>query len=714
MKKLLLVVVLFVLVILFFSFDGQTFLTLDYLKSSHLQFTRWYELHPWLVTGVFFLFYIAITALSLPGAALLTLAAGAWFGLGVGLVLVSFASSIGATLAFLVARYLARDHVQQRFARQLQALNAGIEQEGALYLLTLRLVPLIPFFIINMLMGLTRMPVRTFYGVSQLGMLPGTLVYVNAGTQLGKVQSTAEILSPALIGSLVVLALFPWLAKAIVNYWKRRQVYHGWSKPKQFERNLIVIGAGAAGLVSSYIAAAVKAKVTLIEAHKMGGDCLNYGCVPSKALIKSANVAHQVARAQQWGIMASGQVDFKAVMQRLAQVIKAIEPHDSMERYTELGVEVVQGRATLTDPWTVEVSLPDGSTCRLTARSIILATGASPVIPKIKGIEKSGYVTSETLWERLAQYEQIPSEIVIMGGGAIGCELAQALQRLGAKVTLIVRAERLIRRDDEEISLLVQQHLEREGVRVLTQCEWLACEQGAMNTVVLQQQEQILTLPYELLIFALGREPRLKGLGLERLGIEPDSPLAVDDYLATRYPHIYVAGDVVGEMQFTHVAAHHAWYAAVNSLFGIVRRFKVDRRVIPRVMFTDPEVAQVGLNEQMAQQQGITYEVSRFDLAELDRAITEGLRDGFIKVLTVPQSDKILGVTIVGTHAGELLAEYTLAMKQGIGLNKLLGTIHPYPTWGEANKYAAGVWKKAHAPRFLLKVITYFHQWRRG
>lgn len=714
MNKLLLIALLFILVVLFFIFDAQQFLSLSYLKASQAQFAEWYAHYPWLVLGSFFVFYVAITALSLPGAAILTLAAGALFGLGTGLVLVSFASSIGATLAFLAARYLIRDQVQQRFAQPLQTINAGIAKEGALYLLTLRLVPLIPFFVINILMGLTRMPLRTFYWVSQLGMLPGTLVYVNAGTQLGKVQSTAEILSPALVGSLVLLALFPWLAKALVDYVKQQRIYQGWSKPKHFERNIIVIGAGAAGLVSSYIAAAVKAKVTLIEAHKMGGDCLNYGCVPSKALIKSAKIAHQIATAREFGVLATGQVDFKTVMQRVAQVIQTVEPHDSVERYTQLGVEVLQGYATLQDPWTVQVALHEGTTRTLTARNIVLATGASPVVPPIKGIEHSGYVTSETVWERLMQYEQIPQAVLLMGGGAISCELAQAFQRLGAQVTIIIRAKRLLSRDDEEVAVGVQQQLEAEGVKILTDCQWLECkqDQDALKSIVLQRQGEVFELPYELLICALGRKPRLEGFGLEALGLVTDPNLEVDDYLATRYPHIYVAGDVAGELQFTHVAAHHAWYATVNSLFGVFKRFKVDRRVIPRVMFTDPEVAQVGLTEQMAQQQGIAYEVSRFELAELDRAITEGQRGGFIKVLTPTKSDKILGVTIVSAHAGELIAEYTLAVKQGIGLNKLLGTIHPYPTWSEANKYVAGVWKKAHAPKHLLTLVEYFHQWR--
>jgi pyruvate/2-oxoglutarate dehydrogenase complex dihydrolipoamide dehydrogenase (E3) component/uncharacterized membrane protein YdjX (TVP38/TMEM64 family) len=690
------------------------YLTLESLKASQIYLAQLYEQSPWLVLSVFFLFYVGVTALSLPGAAILTLAAGALFGLGTGLVLVSFASSIGATVAFLVARYLARDAIEKRFPTQLKTINAGIAKEGSLYLLTLRLVPLVPFFLINLLMGLTQMRVRTFYWVSQLGMLLGTVVYVNAGTQLSKIQSLNQIVSPILVISLALLALFPWLAKSALAYWQRRKVYQGWLRPSVFDRNLIVIGGGAAGLVSSYIAATVKAKVTLIEAHKLGGDCLNYGCVPSKALIKSAKVAQQIRTAQKYGVQASVAVDFKAVMQRVREVIQAIEPHDSVERYTKLGVEVVQGYARFKDPWTIEIALNNQSTQTLTARNIILATGASPIVPNVRGIENSGYVTSDMLWEYLERCEQAPDNVVIVGGGAIGCELAQALQRLGSNVTLVEKRERLLARDDSEVAAFIKDQLEQEGVRVLTQSTWLSCQQNPEYSISIHYQHQVLQLRYDLLICALGRKPRLTGLGLEQLNIDTTKPLEINEYLQTQYPHIYVAGDVVGDMQFTHVAAHYAWYASVNSLFGMFKRFKVDRRVIPRVMFTDPEVAHVGLTEAAAQAQGIAYEVTRYELNELDRAITEGHRKGFIKVLTVPHKDKILGVTIVGAYAGEILSEWVLAMRQGIGLTNVLSTIHAYPTWGEASKYVAGEWKRQHVSGRLFKYSEQLHKWLRG
>lgn len=716
MKKILLLLSCTGLIVLFFALDLDRYFTLEQLKASQTQFATWQAAHPYLVALAYFCLYILITALSLPGAAILTLAGGALFGLWQGLVLVSFASSIGATLAFLASRYLFRASVEQRFSKQLKAINQGITKEGAFYLFTLRLVPLFPFFIINLLMGLTQLPTRTFYWVSQLGMLAGTLVYVNAGTQLAQINSLPAILAPSLIVSFTLIGLFPWIAKALLSFIQKRRIYKNFKRPVKFDRNLIIIGAGAAGLVSAYIAAAVKAKVTLIEAHKMGGDCLNYGCVPSKALIKTAKLAQQIQQSADYGIATNPPtINFRQVMQRVQAVIRAIEPHDSVERYHQLGVEVIQGYAKLIDPWTVEIQLNNGSTRTLNARSIILATGAQAVVPAIPGLETSAYVTSDTLWERFAELEAAPKRLAILGGGPIGCELAQAFARLGSQVTIIEKAERILAREDMDVARLVAQSLSVDGVKLLTSHHALRFVVETENkTLVVEHQGQEHSIPYDQVILALGRKARLTGFGLESLGLSTEHKLISNEYLETLFPHIYAAGDVVGSYQFTHVAAHQAWYASVNALFGIFKRFKVDYRVIPRVTFVDPEIATVGFNEQEAQAQNISYELSQFELAELDRAIADGSTQGFIKVLTVPHKDKILGVTIVGAQAGELLAEYVLAMKQGLGLNKILGTVHSYPTLAEANKYVAGTWKRQHAPEALLAWIARYHTWRRG
>ncbi|WP_107852894.1 FAD-dependent oxidoreductase [Oceanimonas marisflavi] len=716
MKKILLLALIALLILAFFTLDLDRWLTLDVLRQHQAAIAEMRAGSPWLMAGGFFGLYVLMAALSLPGAAIMTLAAGALFGIIEGLVLVSFASSLGATLAFLVARFLLREQVQSRFGNRLQAINRGIEKDGAFYLFTLRLVPVFPFFVINLVMGLTPLATRTFYWVSQLGMLPGTLVYVNAGTQLAAIEQPGDILSPMLLGSFALLGLFPWLARWVLQRIRRHRVYTGYSRPSRFDRNLIVIGAGAAGLVSAYIAAAVKAKVTLIEAGEMGGDCLNTGCVPSKALIKSARVAHQLRHADRYGLRAGQpEFSFRQVMARVQRIIDKVAPHDSVARYTELGVEVIKGYARLVDPWTVEITQADGQTQRLTTRSIIIAAGAEPLAPPLPGLNDVDYLTSDTLWQAMSERDTPPARLLVLGGGPIGCELAQAFARLGSAVTLVQRNARLMPKEDSEVSDWVKSALVADGVRVLTGCDVERVERtGDGLRLHAQQGDTPLEIDADTLLLALGRRARLTGYGLQELGIPAERTIDTNDYLETLFPHIYAAGDVAGPYQFTHTAAHMAWYASVNALFGQFRRFAVDYRVIPWCTFVDPEVARVGLNEQEAGKQGVPFEVTRFELNELDRAITDSAEQGFIKVLTEPGKDRILGVTIVGQHAGELLAEYVLAMKHNLGLNKILGTIHVYPTLAEANKYAAGEWKRAHAPKRLLAWLARYHAWRLG
>ena len=729
MKKSLLLLLVIALVAAFFGLGLHRQLDLDSLKAGMGQFAAWRDASPLLVAGAYFVLYVIVTALSLPGAAVMTLAGGALFGLGWGLLIVSFASTIGATLAFLVSRHLLRDSVQARFGDRLQAINDGIARDGAFYLFTLRLVPVFPFFLINLLMGLTPIRAATFYWVSQLGMLPGTLVYVNAGTELAAVTSLAGVLSPAVLFSFALLGVFPLLARKAVAWVQARRVYARWPRPARFERNLVVIGAGAAGLVTAYIAAAVKAKVTLVEAHKMGGDCLNTGCVPSKALIRSAKLAHQIRHAGHYGLdTAEPRFSFRTVMARVHEVIRKVEPHDSIARYTGLGVEVVPGYARVLDPWTVEIALNEGGTRRITTRSIVIAAGARPAVPPLPGLDAVGYLTSDTVWEAFARLDAPPRRLVVLGGGPIGCELAQCFARLGSQVIQIGRAPQLLPREDEDVAAFARAMLERDGVQVLTGFEALRCEledaegagssadapTGARKFIVVARAGEELRIEFDELLCAVGRVARLDGYGLEEIGIAVKQTVVTNDYLETLYPNIYAAGDVAGPYQFTHVAAHQAWYAAVNALFGNLRRFKVDYRVVPHTTFIDPEVARVGVNEREARARGIAFEVTRYDLDDLDRAIADGADHGFVKVLTAPGKDRILGVTIVGEHAGELLAEFTLAMKHGLGLNKILATIHTYPTLSEASKYAAGEWKRAHAPQRVLGWLARYHAWRRG
>ena len=708
-KKIAVISVIALAITAWFYLDLGSYLQFDTLQQRVGELRAWYAENPALAGLLYFALYVAVTALSVPGAAIMTLAGGALFGFWYALLLVSFASSIGATLAFLVSRLLLRDWVQDKFGRQLRAVNSGFEKDGAFYLFSLRLVPIFPFFVINLLMGL--LPIRPwrYYWVSQLGMLPATAAYVNAGTQLGELESASGIISPALLLSFVLLAIFPLLAKWLLGYIQARRVLAPYRRPTRYDTNVIVIGAGSAGLVASLIAATVKAKVTLIERHKMGGDCLNTGCVPSKALIRSARIAEYARRGEEYGLEPmSVQVNFRQVMERVQAVVKTIEPHDSVERFTSLGVDCLQGNARIVSPWEVEVN---GRT--LSARNIIIASGARPRVPDIPGLAELDYLTSDTVWE----IREAPAHLLVVGAGPIGCELAQAFVGLGTRVTLVTHAARILPREDPEVSAALAATLAARGLTLHTSYEPLEFrrepdgQRATFNTPDGQRE-----LAFDRVLVAVGRHANVEDMGLEALGIPLTAAgtVAVDDHLRTRIPSIFACGDVAGPYQFTHMASHQAWYATVNALFGRFRKFKVDYSIVPWATFTDPEVARVGLNEQDARARGVPYEVTRYDIDDLDRAIADGEAHGFIKVLTVPGKDRILGATIVGYHAAELLAEFVLAMKHGIGLGKILATIHVYPTLGESNRFLASEWRKARKPERLLGWVERYHRWCRG
>ncbi|BBT95914.1 pyridine nucleotide-disulfide oxidoreductase [Aeromonas veronii] len=712
--RLLLALVMGSLIGAFFALDLGRYLTLDALQAQQAAVAQWVDSHFVSASLLFVLIYVLSTALSLPGASLLTLGGSAVFGVAWGLLLVSFASTLGATLAFLSARFLLRDWVTARFGDKLATFQSGMAKEGAFYLLSLRLIPIFPFFLVNLLMGLTPIRVSTYYWVSQLGMLPGTFVYVLAGSELGQLTSTGNILSPGLMVALTLLGLMPWLVKKLTTHLAQRRLLAPYRKPAHYDYNLLVIGAGAGGLVTSYIAAAVKAKVALIEKHKMGGDCLNSGCVPSKALIRSARFAAEQRKADELGFSPShSRADFAAVMERVAEVIKEIEPHDSVERYEGLGVECIEGEARLVSPWEVEVN---GQ--RLASRHIVIATGARPLVPKLPGLDQVPYLTSDSLW----QLRTPPRRLLVLGGGPIGCELAQSFALLGIPVTLVELSEQLLPREDREVADALAGQMSRDGVQLLTgwraeRADYLPAAEGDLPIrLQLRRGDETQVVEGDQLLLALGRVANVSGFGLEALGVElaPRGTIAVDGFLTTNFPSILAVGDVAGPYQFTHFAAHQAWYAAVNALFGQFKRFRADYRVIPAATYTTPEIARVGLNRKEAEAQRIPFEATRFELAELDRAIADGERHGFVEVLTVPGKDTILGATIVGTHAGERIAEFVLAMRHRLGLGKILGTIHAYPTLMEGNKYVAGEWKRAHQPTRVLALLARYHRWRRG
>lgn len=715
--KLLLLAAIAVLLVIFFVFDLGQYLTLDYLKSQRQYLQDQYTQYPLLALFIFAIIYILVTALSLPGAAIMTLAGGAIFGLLKGVIVVSVASTIGATLAFLCSRFFLKDYVQSKFARQLEPINKGVAKEGAFFLFTMRLIPAFPFFLVNLAMGLTKIRTLTFFFVSQLGMLPGTVVFVNAGYELGKLDSLSGILSPNLLISFALIGIAPFIFKSIIEYVRGRKYIKKYKKPKTFDYNVVAIGAGSGGLVASYIAAAVKAKVALIERHKMGGDCLNTGCVPSKALIRSAKMIHYYKNSEKYGIKSVNcDYEFADVMERVQSVIKKIEPHDSVERYTQLGVDCIQGDAKILSPYEVQV---DGRI--LKTKNIIIATGARPFVPPIEGLDQVPHLTSDTIWN----LRQRPEKLVVLGGGPIGSELAQSFQRLGSQVTIVELGPSVMGREDKEICEAVMEQFKKDGMNVLThhkahrfvkegEKNFLIC-QKSQNTKENQEAETV-KVEFDQVLIALGRRANVSGFGLEELDVKltERGTIEADEFLRTNYPNIYACGDVAGPYQFTHTAAHQAWYASVNALFSPVKKFKVDYSVIPWATFTDPEVARVGLNEKEANEKDIKYEVTTYGIDDLDRAIADGTDSGIVKVLTQPGSDRILGVTIMGHHSGDLIAEFILAMKYKIGLNKILGTIHIYPTNAEMNKYVAGNWKRAHAPEGLLEWIKKWHTWRRN
>ncbi|MEG1832969.1 MAG: FAD-dependent oxidoreductase [Burkholderiaceae bacterium] len=713
MKRILLLAAIAAAILAFFVFDLDRVFTREFFIANKAAIDAAHLAHPWRTAAIYFALYVAMAGLSLPGATVLTLAGGAVFGLWKGVILISLASTLGATVAFLTSRFLLSDWVRARLGGRLARIDQGIAREGAFYLFALRLVPAFPFWLVNLAMGLTRMKPLTYLWVSQLGMLPATVVYTWAGTQLG-----AFKLSAGLILAFVALGLLPLAAKRGLDALRARRVVSRWSQPARFDFNLVVIGAGAAGLVSSLIAAATRAKVALVERHRMGGDCLNTGCVPSKTLIRTARLLRDVSRHQALGVpSARATPDFGAAMERVRRAIKTIAPHDSVERYTGLGVEVVQGSARITSPWTVEVQTAEGPRT-LTTKAIVIATGARPVVPPIPGIDLVGYLTSETLWD----LRENPGHLLLLGAGPIGCELAMALSRLGVTVTLLDQGPRVLPREDDEVSALVRERLAAEGVKVRTSYR--------AKAFIIDGDEKMLVadatderggtverrIGFDQLLVAAGRVANTHGLGLEELGIATthSRTVEVDAGLQTIYPNITAAGDVAGPWQFTHTASHQAWTAAVNALFGSFKRFRQDTSVIPWCTYLDPEVARVGLNEREARAKAIAFEVVRYELAGLDRAITDEATTGWVKVLVAPGSDKILGATIVAEHAGEMIAEFVLAMKHGLGLNQILATLHTYPTWMEANKAAAGQWRRAQVTQAQTDFLASFQSWRRG
>jgi pyruvate/2-oxoglutarate dehydrogenase complex dihydrolipoamide dehydrogenase (E3) component/uncharacterized membrane protein YdjX (TVP38/TMEM64 family) len=707
--KLILVALLVIAVFGYITLDLGQYLTLEYAQSQ-LSKIQDYKNENFAQTAViYFIGYVIATGLSIPGAIIITLLGGAIFGLFWGTLLVSFASSIGATLAFLASRVLLRDWVQRRFGDYLAPLNKGIEKDGSFYLFSIRMVPLFPFIVVNLLMGLTAIRTTSFYLASQAGMLIGTAVYVNAGSELSQISSLSGLVSPPVLGSLVLLGVFPLIAKLILNSIQRNKALQSFEKPKRFDANVVVVGAGSAGLVASLITAGAKAKVILIEKHKMGGDCLNTGCVPSKSIIRSGRIMSYIRRAKEFGIDgAKGEVNFAAVMARVQGVIKTIEPHDSVERFTSLGVEVELGDAVIESPYVVTVN-----DRRITTRSIIVATGARPLVPAIPGLAEIDYLSSDSIWS----LSELPKRLLVVGCGPIGCELAQAFSNLGAHVTQVDMAERVMPREDVEVSEVVAKAFREQGIRLLTGHKLVKFGAGETGDYMeAEHKGEKVRVEFDKILLAIGRKANVEGFGLENLNLAltGQGTIEVNEYLQTSMPNVFACGDVAGPYQFTHMASFQAWFASLNAMLGGLYRSRINYSVVPWATFTDPEVARVGLSETEAMEKKISYELTRYEMDHHDRSLADGEAHGFIKVLTVPGKDRILGVTIVGHHAGEVIGEFVFAMTHGMGLKKISAVTHIYPTILEANKFAANAWRSERLPEKYFPYLEKFFAWRRN
>lgn len=708
LTRWLIVLFFVVATICFFWFDLEQYLTLEMIQAKSGALRDQVQAHPWWAGSVFFAAYVALTVMSFPGTVVLTLLAGALFGLVGGTLMVSFASNIGALFAMLISRFLLRDWIQRRFAKQIASINRGLERDGAFYLFSLRLIPLVPFVLLNPALGLTRVSMWTFWWTTQAGMLPGHAIYVGAGRQLARIREISDILSPSLIGTLALLAIFPLAATKLLTLYKARKVYSGWQKPKSFEHNLVVIGGGSGGLTAARIAASMKARVALVERERLGGAALHSGSVPARALMRAANLHHTLRQGGTLGIRMHTEVDFAEVMRQVRRTLDEAQGQVTAESSKTAGLEMVRGSAQLTSPWSVQVG-----NRTLCSRAIVIATGSHAIIPPIPGLEEVEPLTCENVWD----LQQRPERLLVMGGEANACELAQAFQRLGCQVTLVVEGDMLLASAEPEARQAVTDALCADGVQVLLKVSPQRFEVAeSERRLVCSIDEQNRFLAFDQVLLALGREAHLHDLGLEKLKLSTreDGSLEVDEYLATRYPNIYAVGAVTGPDSSFQSAKHHAWYAAANGLFSGFRRFMVSDRVVPRVAFTSPEIASVGLTEAQAKLAELEYEVTMLDLDSLEAAQMSIGNSGFLKVLTERGRDRIIGVTLVGDGASETLAVFVLAMKHKLGLNKLRRTVHINPTLAEASLAVAEAWRRAHTAKRSQTWAARLHRWRLG
>jgi len=707
-KRIVIAIIIVILIALYVIYDVGSYLTVANLKAHQIEFIRFYNKNLLYTLSVYFGLYIIVTALSLPGVAIMTLAGGAIFGVWMGTLLVSVASALGATLSFLVSRVFLKNYLQKKHANKLAIISDGLRKDDLFYLFTLRLIPVFPFYLINLLMGQTPIKTAQFFLMSILGMLPGTLVYVNAGSQIANIKTFLGIFSPGVLVSLILLGMFPFVARKIVEHLKTRKYLHQYFKPRKFDYNLVIIGGGPAGLVSANIASTMNAKVALIEKSNMGGGSLNTASVPSKALIRSAKLLYEIGHPRNLGIRrAKADFGIDSIMERVQNTIKKLEPRDMTGHLTESGVECIKGAARIITPYEVRVN---GRS--LITQNIIIATGAKPKLPEINGLEMIDYFTSETIWN----LNVLPAKLLILGGGPTGCEFAQSFRRLGSHVTIVEQNNRILNNEDEDVVAYISQKFKDEGIHVLLGCEAVRVVVDAQRKLfVCKHANKNIAIEFDEILVATGQVANTDGFGAQDLNLHTtvNGEIEVDEFLRTNFPNIFACGDVAGPYKYTHMASYQAWHAVVNALFQPFKKYKIDYSVVPRATFTDPELACVGINEIEAKEMKIKYDVSNFRLEELDKAEINCQTKGMVKVLTMPGRDIILGVSIVSSHASEMISEFVTAMTHGIGLHQIFKTIHIYPTFSEANQYVAANWKNLRSQGVVLKFLRWFHRWRR-
>lgn len=709
-QKYLILFLLILILILYYLFFPKEYLSLAFVKENINSIKNYVNYNYTTSALSYLIIYSLSSALAIPSALILTLSSGILFGLVPGILLTSLGSTLGAVLAFLISRYLFLDLFKSKFRNQYEQMDKEIKKNGNLHLLTLRLVPIFPFWLVNLLMGLSEISLWRYLFISFAGMIPATIVYVYAGLSLSSISELRDVISPSIFFSLLLLSILPYVLRAVVNYYLKKKLYRHYKKPRAFDYNLIIIGGGSAGLVTTFIARILKAKVAIIEKEKMGGDCLNTGCVPSKSLIKIAKIISYGKTPSSWGLKNINiDFSFEDIMNKIHSIIKEIEPHDSIVRYTQLGAECFLGQAQILSPWEVQIGEKI-----ISAKYLVIATGARPIIPQIPGIESISPLTSENIW----QLKKQPARLGILGGGVIAAELAQAFSRLGSSVFIIEESSRILSREDEDASGLIHEIFIKEGIKIYTSHTLKKCEKSGDEKILLciDREGREISLVCDQLFIAIGRKATTSGFGLEKikLDLNDNGSIKVNEYMQTSLPNIFACGDVAGPFNLTHAASHQAWHTTVNALLGFIKMFKINYSVLPVCTYTDPEIATVGYSKAELIKKSIPFEETIFPMKDLDRAIIEGETCGFVKVFTPPNSDKILGVVIISAEASTMILEFTLAMKHNLGLNKILNTIHAYPGMGEANKYLAGRWKQRKSRLNLLKALERFHTFSRG